>query len=280
MPELPEVETIRRELEGLIIGKIFARPVALAPQSIEALSPEDFIAVLEGRSVEEVGRKGKYLYLRLDQGFLAVHLRMTGNLIFYPAEHRPEERFLRVLLPFTDGSSLAFSDMRRFGRLFYVADQKELEEETFKNVGPDLHNELTLEDFVKKLDGAKTRRLKALLLDQKFAAGMGNIYTDECLFRCRFNPKRQVGSLSPEERKALYQAAIKVLEEGIAFGGTTYRDYRSAEGALGSFQERLAVYNRAGEECPRCQAIIIREKVAGRGTYYCPSCQNLEESEE
>jgi formamidopyrimidine-DNA glycosylase len=273
LPELPEVETIRSELEKLIPGKVFSCPVIHFPGTIENPAPEDFIVALEGKKVEKVTRRGKYLFINLDQGILVVHLRMTGNLIYSSDGCFTGERFLRLSLPFKDGSALHYADMRRFGRLWYVSSEKELEEIVLKNVGPDIYNELDCEEFEKLLTKREKRGLKALLLDQAFAAGMGNIYTDECLFRCGFNPNRQVYTLSKDERKNLYRSIRAVLEDGIAYGGTSFRDYRNAAGALGDFQNKLAVYNRAGEKCTRCGAEIIKTVVAGRGTYYCPCCQ-------
>ncbi len=273
MPELPEVETIRRELEELIPGKTFSSPVIHDPTTIESPDPEEFASSLTGRTVVLVSRRGKYLIINLDRGKLVVHLRMTGNLIYSPDGCFSGERFLRLSLPFLDGSALHYADMRRFGRLWYVSGEKELEKKVLKNVGPDIYNELNCEAFEKMLAKREKRGLKALLLDQGFAAGMGNIYTDECLFRCGFNPGRQVCSLSNNERKKLYQSIRSVLEDGIAYGGTSFRDYRNAAGALGDFQNKLDVYNRAGEKCTRCGAQIIKTVVAGRGTYYCPSCQ-------
>lgn len=279
MPELPEVETIRRELEGLIIGKTFARPQLHIPTTIAFPEPGSFSAKLEGRSVSALERRGKYLLIRLDRLILVVHLRMTGNLV-YSTEQKPEEaRFLRVSLPFTDRTALFYSDMRRFGRLWLVKNEVELKEQVLKKVGPDIYNDLDAKAFAVLLKSKGNRRLKALLLDQEFAAGMGNIYTDECLYRCCFHPLRRVDSLSEEEKKQLFQAIRDVLDEGIKYGGTSFRDYRNAAGALGQFQQKLNVYNRQGEYCSRCGAEIEKTVVAGRGTYFCPGCQAAEEAE-
>ncbi|MBW6463259.1 MAG: DNA-formamidopyrimidine glycosylase [Firmicutes bacterium] len=279
MPELPEVETIRRELEPLITGKTFAAPILHMPSTIEHPAPEEFSGALQGRTVKKIGRKGKYLLIYLDQGILVVHLRMTGNLIYTDDSSCINERFLRVTLPFSDRSSLVYSDMRRFGRLWYVSGEAELKELVLQHVGPDIYNELDCETFQQMLKKKEKSRLKSLLLDQDFAAGMGNIYTDECLHRCGFHPLRRVSSLNRDETKALYHSIKAVLEEGIEHGGTTFRDYRSASGALGDFQSRLAVYGRKGENCIKCGALIEKTVVAGRGTYYCPCCQ-VNESEE
>ncbi len=272
MPELPEVETIRLELEPLICGKTFQAPILHMPSTIEHPDPERFIDAIAGQTVKEIRRKGKYLLIYLDAGILAVHLRMTGNLIYSEKGPCKEDRFLRVTLPFIDDSALYYSDMRRFGRLWFVNGEDQLNFCVLKRIGPDIYTELDKEGFIKLLGERKRCRLKALLLDQRFAAGMGNIYTDECLFRCGIHPRRQAESLSADEAEKLYLSIREVLSQGIKHGGTSFRDYRSASGALGDFQSRLAVYGRKGERC-RCGSDIVKTVVAGRGTYYCPNCQ-------
>ncbi len=272
MPELPEVETIRRELEPLVCGKTFAPPILHMPSTIEYPEPEDFSGLLAGNTIVNLGRRGKYLLFNLDRGTLAVHLRMTGNLVYTASGLPPGERFLRVSLPFAGGSALHYSDMRRFGRLWLVSGPDELEEKVLKRIGPDILEEVDLDKFVALLGKRQRSRLKALLLDQGFAAGMGNIYTDECLFRCGLHPRRQVSSLSRKEAEELYRSVKSVLADGIEHGGTTFRDYRNASGALGDFQSRLAVYGRLGETCP-CGTPIEKTREAGRGTYFCPRCQ-------
>ena len=272
LPELPEVETIRRELEPLIRGKTFAEPLLHMPSTIAYPYPEEFTAGLEGRTVKALTRRGKYLFIELDLGILTVHLRMTGNLLFSETGLPGENRFLRVTLPFIDGTALHYSDMRRFGRLWLTAGQQELEQVVLKKVGPDILNEVSLEDFLDLLGKRQKAKLKALLLDQNFIAGMGNIYTDECLYRCRLHPERAAGTLDRDKGEELYQAIQDVLADGIRYGGTTFRDYRNASGALGEFQAKLGVYGRKDDLCS-CGTPIEKKIVAGRGTYYCPCCQ-------
>jgi formamidopyrimidine-DNA glycosylase len=280
MPELPEVETIRCELEPLISGKIFAAPVIHIPTTIAYPEPERFAAQLSGRIVSGVSRKGKYLLINLDCGILVVHLRMTGNLIYIDEKDLPQsDRFLRLELPFTDGSALHYSDMRRFGRLWLVECAEQLQDIVLKNIGPDIYNDLNALSFSELLQSRGKRGLKALLLDQGFAAGMGNIYTDECLHRCGFHPERRASTLSEAEVAELYRVIIEVLDAGIKHGGTTFRDYRNARGALGDFQSKLAVYGRKGEYC-QCGTAIEKTVVAGRGTYFCPCCQVVESEPE
>jgi len=273
MPELPEVEVIRLELEPLVKGKTFAAPILHMPSTIQYPDPDVFVAALEGQTVKTLGRRGKYLLFYLVRGILVVHLRMTGNLIFNSNEDLPRaDRFLRVELPFNDGSMLQYSDMRRFGRLWLVKDSQVLKNLVLKNVGPDIYTELNLEQFRTLLEKRGKRNLKALLLDQSCSAGMGNIYTDECLHLCHLHPEQQASKLTAAEAEKLYITIQQVLELGIEHGGTSFRDYRNARGALGDFQNKLSVYGRKGERCS-CGALIEKTVVAGRGTYYCPCCQ-------
>ncbi len=273
MPELPEVEVIRLELEPLVTGKIFASPVLLMLSAVQYPDPEIFTAALEGQKVVNLARRGKYLFFMLDRGILVVHLRMTGNLIFRKKDDLPKPgRYLRVELPFTDGSALQYSDMRRFGRLWLVKDVSQLESLVLKNVGPDIYNELDPIQFSILLKKRGRRNLKALLLDQSCFSGMGNIYIDECLHLCKLHPEQQVSALTAAETERLYNTIQRVLVMGIEYGGASFRDYRKASGALGEFQDKLSVYGRKGEHCS-CGELIQKKVVAGRGTYYCPRCQ-------
>lgn len=273
MPELPEVEVIRLELNPLIRGKTFAYPLLHIPTTIQHPSPDLFALNLEGQTIQALGRRGKYLLFYLNRDILVVHLRMTGNLIFISQDDLPRvERFLRIELPFIDGSALHYSDMRRFGRLWLVKDSKELETLVLKNVGPDIYTELKAEQFKTLLKQKGKKNLKALLLDQSCFSGMGNIYTDECLHLCHLHPEQQASILTEHETEKLYQTIQEVLKMGIECGGTSFRDYRNASGALGDFQNKLSVYGRKGERCS-CGALIEKTVVAGRGTYYCPCCQ-------
>jgi formamidopyrimidine-DNA glycosylase len=272
MPELPEVEVIRRDLAPLIGGRTFARPQIHFPTTIAHPAPEQFAGSLCGRQVESVRRRGKYLIIDLHRGILAAHLRMTGNIIYRDEVPKSEDRFLRLTLPFSDGSALYYSDMRRFGRLWLVENEEELEQIVLRRVGPDIYDDLKRTDFVRMIGCRPRACIKGLLLDQGFAAGMGNIYTDEALFLSGIDPRRRAGEITSAEAEKLYDSIITVLKQGIEFGGTTFRDYRNARGARGEFQDRLNIYGRRGERC-RCGAVIEKTTVAGRSTCYCPCCQ-------
>jgi len=271
MPELPEVEVIRRGLEPLILNKIFARPNLIAPATVHYPDALRFCNNLTGCRVTALNRRGKYLLLDLDRGLLAVHLRMTGRLV-YLQNGKPPEKHLRAVLPFTDGSFLYFGDMRKFGGFWLLDSSKELSPTGMHRLGPDIYDQVSMDQFIAMLMNRPRAGLKSLLLNQRFAAGLGNIYVDESLYRSALHPRRAAGSLSREEGARLFMAIRDVLEEGIRCGGASARDYRDALGERGLFQEQFAVYGRKGNLC-RCGALIERIKVAGRGTHYCPGCQ-------
>ncbi|NLZ33189.1 MAG: DNA-formamidopyrimidine glycosylase [Firmicutes bacterium] len=278
MPELPEVEVIRRELAPLVCGKEFAAPVIHFPGVVHYPALELFRRLLPGRFIGELGRRGKYLLFLLDRGMLLAHLRMTGRLIYRPAGAAGDlplpPRHLRLELPFADGGALYFYDSRKFGGFWLLEHPGEWEGAGLPSLGPDIWEEVDEASFLALLQARPRARIKPLLLDQGFVAGMGNIYTDESLFRSGIHPCRRVSSLTEEERRRLYRAIREVLAEGIACGGTTTRDYLDARGAAGSFQERLAVYGCKGEPCPCCGRPVERTVTAGRGTYFCPHCQS------
>lgn len=271
MPELPEVEVIRRGLEPLVRGKEFAGADIKFAGSIRYPSPEEFSRLLRGRRIEGLSRWGKYLLLGLDRGELVVHLRMTGRLV-YLEEGKPPGRHLRVVLPFTDGTLLYFSDVRKFGGLWLLENQAMRFRAGLHRLGPDIYEEVDRDRFAQLLRTQPRSKLKPLLLDQHLVAGLGNIYVDESLNRSGLHPCRTVSSLTGAEICRLYGAIRAVLEEGIRYGGTSARDYVDARGERGGFQERLAVYGQKGRSC-RCGATIERIVVAGRGTYICPRCQ-------
>ncbi len=276
MPELPEVEVIRRELAPLVCGKTFALPVIHFPGAVFYPGIDQFCSRLEGRRIGETGRKGKYLYFLLNCGILTVHLRMTGRLIYRDgaaAACPGGAKHLRVELPFAGGGALCFHDQRKFGGLWLLENRSERGAAGLPRLGPDIWEEIDETAFLTLLRARPRARIKPLLLDQGFVSGMGNIYTDESLFRSGIHPCRSVSTLSEKESAALYRAIRHVLAAGIDCGGTTTRDYRDARGEAGSFQEQLAVYGCKGQPCPRCGRPVERTVTAGRGTYFCTHCQ-------
>ena len=272
MPELPEVETVRRGLAAQIVGRVFAGLSFLEwPRTIETPAPEELSRRIAGRRVEAVRRRAKFLAIALDgDEHLVVHLRMTGQLSVAPQD-TPRERFARVAFAFADGNELRFSDTRRFGRIALL-NGVELAAR-FRDLGPEpLDAGWLADDFVAALARRRTR-LKPLLLDQAFLAGLGNIYVDEALFRARLHPLTPAVEVPEEGAVALHAAIREVLSDAIGSGGTTFSNYRDAYGQEGDYYERRRVYARTDEPCPTCGTQIVRIVVGGRGTHYCPTCQ-------
>lgn len=273
MPELPEVETVRRDLEPHVRGRRVASVEVQWERSIAVPAAPEFVRRLTGRVITGVDRRGKFLLLRLDNGeTLAVHLRMTGRLLLRPAGAAPDQH-LRVRMLLESGVDLRFTDQRKFGRL-YLLDPPGLEA-LLSRLGPEpLDAQAGREQFLALL---RRRRgaLKPLLLNQTVIAGLGNIYANEALFRAGLHPLRRAESLSERERAQLYEAVRETLQSAIEHGGTSIATFLSALGSYGRNQEYLLVHQRAGTPCPRCGTPIARIVVAGRGTFLCPRCQSL-----
>ena len=272
MPELPEVETLARQLHKLLAGAVFARAEVLWPRSIALPDAAEFARQAPGLRIEGVGRRGKFIVFGLSGGrHLLIHLRMSGQVRVEPPGAAPDGH-ARVVFDLEDGRRLIFSDTRKFGRMYLTSDMGA--------VAGKLGAEPLAEDFaLADLRALLVRRkgaLKPLLLRQDLLAGLGNIYADEALFAARLHPQRKADTLTPGEVRRLYTAIRQVLAQAIAGRGTTLRDarYRDAEGRPGEFQERLCVYQRHGEPCVRCGTPIERIVVSQRGTHYCPHCQS------
>ena len=272
MPELPEVETIRRRLEPLLSGRTIVRTEIADLRLTRPIAPEELAAELDGERIESLGRRGKYLLVHLESGLtLVIHLRMTGSL-----RHRhvggdplPHERARLVL---DDGTELAYRDVRRFGT-WQLLTPDELEECLGERVGPEpLAPEFTPELLRERLAGRRAP-LKAVLLDQRTLAGLGNIYVDESLWRARLHPARPAGSLGKPALVRLHDGIRETLEAGLARQGATLRDYALPDGESGSMQVEFRVYGREGEPCERCGTAISKTRIAGRGTWFCPRCQ-------
>ena len=286
MPELPEVETIRRQIEPEVVGRRIVGSRILDARWTRPLDPEPIAAALVGREIVSVGRRGKYLLVGLDDGStLLMHLRMTGNLLLgergetsrrfgmdrlYPAPTEPA--YLKAELDLDDGRVLQFTDPRRFGHASLL-DSGELDPYLDSRIGVEpLGDELTAELIGRVAEG-RTVPLKSFLLDQKGIAGIGNIYADEALHRAELHPLSPAGSMRPEHWEALREGIVDALEEGLRNGGASIDDYRDSRGEEGSMQDEFLVHTRAGEECPRCGERINRIVVGGRSTYFCPGCQ-------
>ena len=293
MPELPEVETIRRQLEPEVVGSTIESAEILDERWTRPEPPARTEEALAGRTIEAVGRRGKYLILRLDDGSaLVMHLRMTGNLLLRPPgsgavadlmatprlgmprlyESHPEARHLRARLALEDGTELWFTDARRFGHGI-VLGSDEIEPYFASRLGVEpLSGDLTAEGLAELAQGRKAP-LKSFLLNQTGVAGIGNIYADEALWRAELHPLSPAGSMRIEHCEALRAGIIEALEAGLASGGSSIDDYRNAFGERGSMQDEFLVHTREGEDCLRCGTGIRRVVVSGRSTYFCPGCQ-------
>ncbi len=272
MPELPEVETVRRSLEERTAGARIVRVSVCFAGCVQPLTPAELTERLVNRQIVGWGRMGKYLIAQLDDGArLCIHLRMTGQLRVVEESLATTGPYTRFLIGLEDGRSLQFDDQRKFGRVTWYADQGALEDAIA--LGPEpIRADFGPNDLAALVAG-RTRPVKSFLLDQRLIAGIGNIYADEALHRAGLRPERPAGSLSKAEVESLCGALQEVLNEGIEHRGTSMRDYIDADGRKGSFQERLRVYGRAGEPCVRCGAPLSSVKIAGRSSVFCDRCQ-------
>ncbi|WP_057911462.1 DNA-formamidopyrimidine glycosylase [Peribacillus muralis] len=275
MPELPEVETVRRTLEQLVLGKEIKEVSVFWPKIIKAPEPiEQFQDALKGQTIHEIGRRGKFLIFTLDEYSMVSHLRMEGKYGVHQKEE-PYDKHTHVIFTFTDDSELRYRDVRKFGTMHLFTKGEEFERLPLLHLGPEpLSSDFTVEGLRAKL--AKTnRKIKPVLLDQTVVVGIGNIYVDESLFRSGIHPERIASSLSLEEIKKLHAEIIATLGEAVEKGGSTIRSYINSQGQIGMFQLELNVYGRKGEDCKTCGTPLEKHVVAGRGTHICPVCQPL-----
>jgi formamidopyrimidine-DNA glycosylase len=267
MPELPEVETIVRELREKISNEIFSDIDPLWPGSMVV---EDGLQ-LEQKQIKKVRRKGKYIFFELDQGYLFVHLRMTGQLIVQDV-YPDDKKHLRLIFKFISGKYLLFYDLRKFGRVYHTIRPESI----LKNTGIDaLSEDLDLNYFQAMVKDRPTM-VKSFFLDQKNIAGFGNIYIDESLFRAGIHPETRLSNLSNREINSLYHESRKVLLDAVDRMGSTISDYKTTGGGFGTNQNYFKVYQRQGLPCYVCQTTITKSKIGGRGTHYCPKCQKNE----
>lgn len=264
MPELPEVECVVRSLRPFLEGRRLER-VDLRSARVAAAAAAEELARLAGNRITALARRGKFALIHTEAGCCAIHLRMTGRLLW----NAEPGRYTRAVFVFEHGS-LLLDDVRQFARI----DAGPRVSAAVAALGPEPF-ELPPEEFAARLR-ARRGRIKPLLLDQRFLAGLGNIYADEALHRARIHPLEPAAGLSPGRARALHAAIVDVLEEAIAAGGSSISDYVDAEGRTGRFQLQHRVYGREGEPCRQCGARVRRIVVAQRGTWYCPRCQRLQ----
>ena len=273
MPELPEVETVRRRLEPALVGRRFERVEIDDPRLTRPEDPAEVAAELTGERVEALERRGKYLVVRFESGrVLLIHLRMTGTLLHAAPGKPTDVPHRRAVVNLDDGSDVVYRDVRRFGTWLLV-EPNALDSYLAQRLGGEpLERTFTTRTLAASLANRRAP-VKAALLDQRTLAGLGNIYVDEALWRARIHPLRPARELDADEVRALREGIKRALEAGIKRQGATLRDYRQPDGSAGSMQNEFKVYGRLGEPCDRCGTLIEKTRVAGRGTWYCPACQ-------
>jgi formamidopyrimidine-DNA glycosylase len=274
MPELPEVETVRARLEPELVGRRFERVEIFDPRLTRPEDPAGVAAELEGERVAAVDRRGKYLLVRFESGrVLLIHLRMTGQLLHGNGGAPPaEDVHRRAVVRLDDGSDVLYRDVRRFGT-WQLLDKEDVLPYLAERVGREpLLRSFTRTRLAEALEGRRAP-LKSALLDQRRLAGVGNIYADEALWRARLHPLRPAGDLNAAEIAALHRGVRAALKAGIERQGATLSNYRVPDGSAGRMQEEFRVYGREDEPCERCGTPIEKIRIAGRGTWYCPSCQ-------
>jgi formamidopyrimidine-DNA glycosylase len=275
LPELPEVETVRKTLKKLVVNKTIKDITVNWPKIIKnPAEVEQFVDALIGETIVDVGRRGKFLIIYTSNFALVSHLRMEGKYGLYPKDE-PYDKHTHVLFHFTDGTELRYRDVRKFGTMHLYKKGDEFLTEPLIGLGPEpFSDEFTVEYLEKKL--VKTnRKIKTALLDQKVFVGLGNIYVDEALFRAGIHPERLANTLHKNEITLLHREIVATLSEAVKKGGSTIRSYVNSQGEIGMFQLELYAYGRKGEECKRCGTPLEKTTVGGRGTHYCPQCQKI-----
>ncbi len=276
MPELPEVETTRRQLEPHLVGRRFDGVEIHDPRLVRPFDPVAVAAELEGERVAALERRGKYLIVRFESGrALLIHLRMTGSLRHAASGTLADDPHRRAVVNLDDGSDVSYRDVRRFGT-WQLLEAGELEPYLEERLGVEpLERTFTARRLATQLEGRRAP-VKAALLDQRTVAGLGNIYVDEALWRAQIHPLRPARTLDQEELARLTRAIKDALKAGVKRQGASLRDYSTPDGGRGRMQDRFRVYGREGRPCGRCGTPIDKIRTAGRGTWYCPSCQRLE----
>lgn len=273
MPELPEVETVKRTLNQLVVGKTIHHVEIRLPRIIQ--EPHDsilFAALLEKQTIHQVLRRGKFLRFICDDWVLVSHLRMEGRYGLFQS-NEPLEAHVHVIFSFEDGTELRYKDVRQFGTMHIYPIGEDLKSKPLKQLGIEpLEDQFTAEKL-RELLAHRTSAIKPLLLNQAYVVGIGNIYADETLFRAGIHPMRSAASLTEVEYHRLHTAIIETLCESVEVGGSSVKSYVNGQGEIGLFQHQLRIYGRKGEACQTCGALIKKMVLAGRGTHLCEQCQ-------
>ncbi|WP_059103827.1 DNA-formamidopyrimidine glycosylase [Shouchella shacheensis] len=274
MPELPEVETVRRTLSALVIGKqIAAVDVGWSNMIKEPDDVEIFKTMLVGQTIRRIERRGKFLLFKLDGLVLVSHLRMEGRYgLFSKGEERTKHT--HVVFTFEDHTELRYADVRKFGTMHLFHEGREESVMPLAQLGVEPFSEAFTAVLMQEAFQKTSRAIKTALLDQKTVVGLGNIYVDEALYRARIHPERQASLLDQDEFERLHHSIVSTLGEAVELGGSSIKSYVNGQGEMGMFQQRLDVYGRKGEPCKSCGKPITRTVVGGRGTHFCANCQH------
>ncbi|MDP3057746.1 MAG: DNA-formamidopyrimidine glycosylase [bacterium] len=276
MPELPEVETIKNDLEAIIIGKKISDAKILWRGALNTPAKK-FIALIKNAKILDISRRAKILILTLSNNHsLLIHLKMTGQLIYdlHKKIRDSKYKYARIIFFFKDGSALVFNDLRKFGYVKIVPQNKVKDFINDKKFGPEpLEKDFTLEKFKEILKKYPKRRIKQFLTDPSAIAGIGNIYADEICFYAKVAPTNQVGNLTSKQIKFIFIGIKKILNRAIELRGSSVENYVDASGRKGDYVKELKVYGREGKKCFRCKGIIKRIKLGGRSSHFCPECQ-------
>lgn len=272
MPELPEVETVKRKLDLLVKNKVITSVEIYHHNIIEYPSVDEFKKNIINQKINNLARYGKWLIFVLDDYYLLSHLRMEGKY-FYKTKEDDILKHEHVIFKFKDNTELRYMDVRKFGKMHLIPKDEIHTKGPFLEMGLEPWDEKLTPEYLQNKYSHKKIPIKTSLLDQSIIVGIGNIYADEILFLSQIDPLRKSNSLTTEEHKNIIKYTKQVLENAIQKGGTTIRSYTSVDGVHGLFQQELLVHNQKDKPCSQCQTIILKTKVGGRGTYYCPNCQ-------
>lgn len=272
MPELPEVESVRKGLENTVLSKTIKKTDIYWNNIIESPNPDQFKKLISGQMIHAIDRRGKFLLFELTDYVLISHLRMEGKY-FYKHPSEELEKHTHVVFHFSDDTELRYNDVRKFGKMSLVPKEEASQHKSLVNLGPEPTEEALDETKMAAYLETKSRAIKMILLDQTFVAGVGNIYADEILYRAKINPKRPGNTLTKAEITSLRRAIIDILSKSIEYGGSTIRTYHNMLGDDGTYQQFHQVYGKTGEPCPVCGEPIVKIQLQGRGTHYCPHCQ-------
>lgn len=273
MPELPEVETVKRTLNTLVAGKTIERVSVLLNRIVQLpKEAEAFCLQLKGQTIHSVERRAKFLRFLLDDYTMLSHLRMEGRYGVYQKDE-PREAHTHVIFHFTDGTELRYKDVRQFGTMHLFPKGEEWSAPPLHKLGVEPLDESFTPGAFRKLLAGRTTKIKPLLLNQEIVAGIGNIYADEALFLAGIHPAREANSLIRAELDRLHGAIVQTLREAVEAGGSSVKSYVNGQGEMGMFQHRLKVYGRKQEPCLTCGGMVEKIVLGGRGTHYCPTCQ-------